>query len=388
MPSFKESLRREANATFRRVVSEAVAAVDDLPGLDDTQRNVLRRKVRRSVSRSRGANRYRVRLWYPVVNFIVVASMLGLIAATSAWMKHWNREPDGGEIGIGLAIGFILLSAVVLVPSKTSGQNRRNRLLKQFFFLAFVAYPSSILTYALTQDPWVSYIAGAAIIPISIFISSLFVVTIMGKVMRRRPVSADSVYDRTALAMLETAALVSRSRSEWQSSTVSRRVVAAIEDLARTCQGGLSLRSRVGRWHADVFSRTAVEALRVAHVVREHKKLIVCASSAEDFDKVAISLSSGLDALLANDRSKLLEHAPDVVLKERVRVVVRHLIPVVLLIAAAVILPMIPPLSGQDKVADSVRLTFIVAAVLALVAPRSESSTRILDTLSKATSSK
>lgn len=360
--------------------------MDDISGLDDAQRRVLRAKVRRSVSRARAASRYGTSLWMPVILLMLMLLMTGLAAATSKLLQHWSKTPHSNDVWIGLLIGFASLFLLTTALKGVTGRYRRNIVLKRFLILAFAVYPSFSVTYSVVNESWIAYTSGAAITPISFFVATL-VFTLVRRT-ARRPVAPDTVYDRTAEAMLETAALVSRSRTEWYSGKVSRRVVLALEDLARTCQDTLSLRSRIGRWNADVFSQTAVEALRVAHVVREHKKMIVCASGPSDFDEVAVSLTNGLNALLANDRNKLLENAPDAVFKDRVKEIVRHVVPVVLLIAAAVILPMIPPISGQEKVADGIRLTFIVAAVLALVAPRSESSTRILDVLSKATSPK
>ncbi|MGX1760050.1 hypothetical protein ACWIG5_24590 [Streptomyces lydicus] len=97
---------------------------------------------------------------------------------------------------------------------------------------------------------------------------------------------------------------------------------------------------------------------------------------------------SNLGIVSVNDRSKLLENAPDAVLKQRLTLMARHMFPVLLLTAAAIALPLVPPISDQAKIADSVRWTFIVAAVLALIAPRSDSSAKILDVLGKSMSSK
>ncbi|WP_406007743.1 hypothetical protein OG440_17445 [Streptomyces sp. NBC_00637] len=323
----------------------------------------------------------------PVIQLTLFALMFGLAAATSAFLNLWSESTQAAEVFVGLLIGIILFFIFALSLRVMKGRGRKNRFLRRFLFISFAVYPSFSATYSVVSESWVAYTVGAAIVPISFFAAVFFFELWMYKFARRR-VLPGSVYNRTALVMLETAALVSRSRLEWQSSGVSRRIVAALEDLAGACQDTLAIRSRIGRWHADVFSQTAVEALKVAHVVRRHKKLIACASGPSDFDRVSVSLANGVSALLVNDRNKLLENAPEVVLKDHVRQLIRHIVPVLLLIAAAIVLPLVPPISDQGKVADSIRLTFIVAAVLALVAPRNESSTRILDVLGKATSPK
>ncbi|MFF0714698.1 hypothetical protein ACWEVM_26985 [Streptomyces bauhiniae] len=360
--------------------------MDELSGIDEMDRRILRAKVRRSVSRSRATSRYYSALWMPVILIMLAILITGLTTATSQLLQYWNHSSDPSDVWIGLLIGYASLVAITAILKRVHGRFRRNIILKRFLILAFAAYPSFSATYSVVNESWIAYTTGAAIVPISFFIATFIFTTISKPA--KRPVAPDTVYDRTAEAMLETAALISRSRTMWHSSKVSRRAVLAVEDLARTCQSTLALRSRIGRWNADIFSQTAVEALRVAHVVREHKKPIVCASAPQDFDDVAASLVSGLTALLSNDRDKLLENAPAAIFKDRVKEILRYVFPVVLLTAAATFLPMVPPISGQEKIADSIRLTFIVAAVLALVAPRSDSSTKILDVLSKATSPK
>lgn len=324
----------------------------------------------------------------PEIIGLLFLSIAALAFAATAWTQYWSNADGSEPIGFGVLLGIFLMYAVVGCAQIFPGRYRGSRAIYHFFNLGLFSYISSLLTYLIVKESWVAYIIGTAIAPNGFLIATRVVVTLRGRLMSRRPTRPESLYDAAALLMLDTAALVSRERRNWQSGKVARRIVTRIEDLARACEHSIALRPRIGRWHADVFSQTAVEALRVAHVVREHKKMIACASKPEDFDDVVKSLASGVEALLASNRGKLLENAPDAILKDRLKVLVRHIFPVVILVAAAVILPLVPPISSQDKLADSIRITLIVAAVLALVAPRNESSTRILDLLGKTMPSK
>ena len=382
------SLKRKAIWAFRRRVNEALSNVDDLTGVPESQRARLRPKVCKSTCRTRAANNYIAQIMMPVIFGLLILSIVALAIAATAWMQYWSQGSGSEFLGLGIVFGLILMNAIVAYVQNFSGRYRGSRVIYHFFNLGVFAYISSLLTYSIVKESWVVYIIGASIAPNGYLIATRVIATLRGRLMSRRSTRPESLYDAVALLMLDTAALVSRERRNWQSGKVSRRIVARIEDLARACERSIALRSRIGRWHADVFSETAVEALRVAHVVREHKKMIACASKAGDFDDVARSLANGVEALLESNRGKLLENAPDAILKDRLKVLVRHVFPVVILVVAAIILPLVPTISAQDKLADSVRLTLIVAAVLALVAPRNESSTRILDLLGKTMPSK
>ncbi|NEC85040.1 hypothetical protein [Streptomyces sp. SID12501] len=382
-------MKPSAIAAYRRAVNEACAAVDELPGLDSVQRRTFRKSVRRNVCFARAPYQYFVHRRMRLIFFSTLTLACFLAFLAQVWFENSNSRTDSSGLIVGGLSGLLIFT--ILVPRvirRIRGKRRRSSVARIFMFLNLVAYISSVVVYPLVGAAWPTFVTGAAAFPLAFLLSGFAILSIYRKAVGPRLVRPDCTHIAAALAMLDAAALVSRSQSKWHYPQVSRDVVMELEYLARTVQSELSLTHRIGRWHPDLFSQTSVEALKVAHVVRQHKKVIVCASSASDFEKVALSLTSGTQALLVNDRSKLLEGAPDVVRKERIKIAIKHVFPVVLLIAAAIILPLVPPISGQDKIADSIRLTLIVAAVLALVAPRSDSSARILDTLGKAMPSK
>ncbi|MFI8787113.1 hypothetical protein [Streptomyces sp. NPDC055105] len=377
------SRRQEAKAAYLKAVNDAVAEVKELPALDDAQRKSLRLDVRRSC-RPHALIKYYSRLWirysFGGAIFLTIAAGFG----THAWVTHWSKRLDSWGIVGGIVLGFFIFALLPLATKMFSGKYRRQRIFRYYMLLTLLTYVGSLIALSLKHDFWITVLAGCAIFPICFLLASLIELVFSYKESEVQRLRLKYAYSAAGLAMLETAALVSRNRNDWQSSKVSRLAIREIEGLARKVQDELSLSSRIGRWHPDVFSPTAIEAARVAQTVRLHKKLIACASGESDFENVAASLSNGAQALLANKRSKLLEGAPEAVLKQRVNIVLRHLFPVVLLISAAILLPLAPPISGEEKIADSIRLTLLLAGVLALISPRSESSAKILDVVGKA----
>ncbi|MEU6326746.1 hypothetical protein ABZ851_05570 [Streptomyces sp. NPDC047049] len=373
-----------AIAAYREVVNEALADFDELPGVDAAHRQALRSEVRRIVSRPRALRRYYTRLWMPYILLGLLIATAVLAVATHAWIELW-----GGGAGKSLAIGALCGPVFFFgAAGLAQGIGYFDAFVRPFFLSLILAYAAIMTTYPMTKEKSLVPVAGIALFSLSFIVVFTVFTAIVGMVRRGRPPLTNSIYAVAAAQMLEVASLVSQSCPEWRSRKDARYLISEIEQLARTCEDSLSLRSRIGMQHRDVFTETAVEALRIAHVVRQHKKIIACAASADDYERVAVSLSNGLHALLVNDRSKLLENAPDAVLKQRLKLIARHLFPVLLLTAAAIALPLVPPISDQAKIADSVRWTFIVAAVLALIAPRSDSSAKILDVLGKSMPSK
>ncbi|MEU6274705.1 hypothetical protein ABZ871_20175 [Streptomyces populi] len=356
----------------------------DLPGIDTAQRRALRTKVRRIVCRPRATTLYLTRIWTPIYWVISMMTVLGALTGTAILTKGLEKD----LAAIGALSGVCSTGLTILVSSRLNGRYRRSRLLRIYLQASFLLYFFSVLAHSALKQSWTGVTAAAAAFPMALFIAVFTYSIFVAVLVRRRLGTTGNIYGRAARSTLETAAYIARNKTRWDSSRVSRKAVAAIEDLARAYQDTLALRSRIGLWHADVFSQTATEALRIAHLVRGHKKLIVCASAETDFQRVAESLTGGLTALLENDRATLLANAPEATRKENLKILIKHLMPVVLFTSAAIVLPMIPPISNQEKIAESVRLTLIVAAVLSLVAPRNDSSARILDIVGKAMPSK
>lgn len=382
MPS--ERNRIQAMAAYRSVVNEALADFDELPGVDAAHRQSLRSEVRRIVSRRRALTRYYTRLWMPYILLGLLIVTVVLAMATNAWIELW-----GGGASQALAIGAVCGPVFFLLLSALTGRGGYfDAFLPPLFFSLILAYVAIMATYPITKEKGLIPVAGFALFSVAFIVVFAAFTARLAMARRGRPPLANSIYAGAATEMLWVASLVSQSRSEWRSRKEARGIIREIEQLARTCEVSLSLRSRIGMRHRDVFAETAVEALRIAHVVRQHKKVIACAASADDYERVAVSLSNGLHALLVNDRSKLLENAPDAVLRQRLKLIARHLYPVVLLATAAIVLPLVPAISDQAKIADSIRWTFIVAAVLALIAPRSDSAAKILDVFGKSMPSK
>ncbi|MFG2864735.1 hypothetical protein [Streptomyces sioyaensis] len=187
-------------------------------------------------------------------------------------------------------------------------------------------------------------------------------------------------HDLLLLAMIDVCATTHRRRDAWFADTARTEVVRAIEAAARTAEAAF----RTG-FIPSTRHLVRNDALRLAAVIRQHKKPILRATGPSAFDRVTESMWSGVVALIEDDWAALTAAAPPVTAATKLRRFVSRTGPQAVLLGAAFAIPLIPAVAEEPAVASSVRVTLIVTAILGLALPR-ESSARapILDVLGKA----
>lgn len=189
--------------------------------------------------------------------------------------------------------------------------------------------------------------------------------------------------DRVAVHMVTIAATVQRCASapEEAGSRQVRRLLRALERLAVQAEGYALPRVP---WH-DLTTRRAVrlEGLRLAAVIRAHKPVLATALSARDYDAVARSLTAGLGAWARGDLAAMTRNALDVAPPGRLRQVFVRLWPAILLAAAGIVLPLVPPLDGSAAAAASARTSLLIGAVLALATGAVQAREYVMDVVNR-----
>ncbi|MFC7862875.1 hypothetical protein ACFU5B_03540 [Streptomyces murinus] len=101
-------------------------------------------------------------------------------------------------------------------------------------------------------------------------------------------------------------------------------------------------------------------------------------------DAVVVSLTHGLQAFCAGDRDALLRNAPDQVPPHvnSVAAVLLRGIPAVVLIAAGILLPLIPAIA-HNGLASSLRWYLIVMGGLMFITTRQDLNTKISEAVAK-----
>ncbi|MEX2971648.1 hypothetical protein [Streptomyces sp. C184] len=188
-------------------------------------------------------------------------------------------------------------------------------------------------------------------------------------------------YDLLLLAMIDVCATTHRRRDTWFTDTARTEVARAIETAARAAERAV-LRPGLLAGNRNVVRN---DALRLATVIRQHKKPILRAGGPSSFDRVTESMWSGVVALIEDDWATLTAAAPPVTAATRLRRFASRIGPQAVLLGAAFAIPLIPAVAEAPAVASSVRVTLIVTAILGLALPR-ESPARapILEVLGKA----
>ncbi|MEU5544755.1 hypothetical protein AB0G85_20520 [Streptomyces sioyaensis] len=187
-------------------------------------------------------------------------------------------------------------------------------------------------------------------------------------------------HDLLLLAMIDVCATTHRRRDTWFADSARTEVVRAIEAAARTAEAAF----RTGLIPSPRYL-VRNDALRLAAVIRQHKKPILRATGPSAFDRVTESMWSGVVALIEDDWAALTAAAPPVTAATKLRRFASRIGPQAVLLGAAFAIPLVPAVAEEPAVASSVRVTLIVTAILGLALPR-ESSARapILDVLGKA----
>ncbi|MEU4088713.1 hypothetical protein [Streptomyces aureus] len=192
--------------------------------------------------------------------------------------------------------------------------------------------------------------------------------------------------DPLAVRLAEAIFVADSNRHKWAKVKALDDTLHAIEAVARAAD---SLAFSLSRSLpvSDQQTRVAVrdDARAMAALIRKHKLEIMRGTSANSYDRVISSLWGGLMALTNDDWASLTSAATPVPGPTPVRAAIRRLTPVVVLISAGVLLPLLPQISDNSAVAGSLRVTLLVTAALALVLPQdSIARSPILEALGKA----
>ncbi|GGX89891.1 hypothetical protein [Streptomyces anandii] len=191
-------------------------------------------------------------------------------------------------------------------------------------------------------------------------------------------------YDLLLLGLVDVCEVTHAHRGTWFQERSRRAVERALEKAARKAETALPARPFPGG-----RGPARADTLRLAAVVRQHRTPIARAGGPASFDVVTKSLWAGVLALIDDDWETLTAAAPPVTALSRLRRTAAAVWPPVVLLTAAVALPLIPAVAQAPDVAGGVRVTLIITAVLSLVLPRDSSAkASILDAVGKALSSR
>lgn len=184
--------------------------------------------------------------------------------------------------------------------------------------------------------------------------------------------------------------LTGETRPRHQSLDARHRLLLAIEAASETAEYLFP-----GPYRASLRGDPATQnwcrgqSSNIAAAMRRHKEAVLHASATEDFDRMTQSWCAGLVAAAKGDWETLTRIPGAPKTRLLIRNVVRYLLPAMVLIAAAFLLPLVPGVARTPAVVESLRLSLLIPAALVLLAPltpetakATERITKTLETLS------
>ncbi|MFJ2148613.1 hypothetical protein ACIOHB_07515 [Streptomyces microflavus] len=190
--------------------------------------------------------------------------------------------------------------------------------------------------------------------------------------------------DREVLSLLSCAGRTQKWSGRWSEPSRSRYLVAEIESAARKFESAARMQRRSPFIDRSSKRAALTHTYRISAAIRNHKAILVNAGTSDDYVKVSESLSSAVYLISTGQTMGLLENAPEVTVISQFRRAIRRFLPALILLVAAFSLPLIPAIDGNAQLVSSIRVTLLVAGVLALVLPvDSPASGRIMETLTR-----
>lgn len=322
----------------------------------------------------------------------------GLPWLTHVINTHDAPRPHSALMGIGIGLLYVMIPMVLwtlhlyLEPPRGRRVHAERKALLQTLGLVLLSVSLMLFAYlggvhgvqgSSTRNALVHLAAVAAQVVLLAVAIMLFLVVLVSMhfALTRwvtRPILRP--YDLLLLALVDACEVTHAHRGTWFQERSRKAVERALEEAARKAETALPARPfRGGRGPARA------DTLRLAAVIRQHRTPIARAGGPASFDNVTKSLWAGVLALIDDDWETLTAAAPPVTTLSRLRRTAATIWPPAVLLTAAVALPWIPAVAQAPDVADGLRVTLIITAVLSLVLPRDSSAkASILDALSKA----
>ncbi|GGX84331.1 hypothetical protein GCM10010510_31680 [Streptomyces anandii JCM 4720] len=360
---------------LRGQVSQDLASFDAVPIADPVRRASLRTEVLRASRRYRYADGYPT-LILDAPRLLGVGAVLA-VALAAFGARAWKLHPVDFCLHFLLfAGGAGILLLVVLLVLRVLPTYVQRRGPAGLAVLGMVALPmtSLIFTYSewgdidARQDGWPLLWGWDAVCLVLLMIQFLSTLEVFWQ--GRRFDERCKPYDGLALAVVSTTARIAKNRDRFGSAREVRAWCLELEVIAAKAEIVLALRYNTPARSRSLRRILKGEAVRIAEVFRDYERPLVTAYKGADIDAVVDSLLVTLDALLAGDRGALLACAPEEVpTRTLLGRAWARIWPPVVLIAAGIVLPMVPPVHGSPAEL-SLKVSLIALGVLKLVAPQ------------------
>lgn len=377
----------------RRESQTIIGYIDGLPELTDP---VIRLRLLATAMRSAV---YKQFIFHGSASVVLTLNyVILLLGAVGAMVITFLREAStvGALILTSLVFaGSLLLLVMILTPyvrfvDVCTSHLDLNTPSSMYFYwrmlLFFFAVSLLLMAGALLDIPDMSR-APDMVFLIALFhiVAVLMVNIIIGirYYRERRRHSAPGPLDRIILGLLEVAywSHWCRERRRWSYPRHIKALIAALERLGREAER-FAVR-RVPLW--DITARRDARRIGVclANEIRKHKASLAASSNGTDLEKISVEILKIVELWSDGSIKQLWEAAGEVTLAERVRRLAACLWPAIVLASMGFVLPLLPVFDNSQQAAQSVRITLVAAAVIALASGGVSVSERVNAVLDK-----
>ncbi|WP_406505324.1 hypothetical protein [Streptomyces sp. NBC_00212] len=361
---------------------------------DESQRLLLRREIRGAASRRAAAAYKASRLTRPITILLGAFVAFTLVARGEFTPTGPASSLIGSYVaGAGAACSLLLVAPITVIATAYSvAPSLRDQFDRWTLYALAGAAPLVFLLFAvinLAPPPAGSTFNPAAASSSAMALSGIALIAVGSLVghewlMRHCNARQCRPYDHVALYLVDAAASLHRDRHRWSSDNHVVKWRGMLDVVATQAERDARLTRRIGTTYEGTHSELRDEARRIAAVIRGHKRDLAEAYSASDVEAVATSLICGAQAFCAGDRTALLANAPDQVPQvNRFAAATARITPAVLLIAAGILLPMVPAI-GHSGLASSLRWYLISLGVIMFITTRQDVTTKIGEAVAKA----
>lgn len=379
-----ELLYRRARRSCLADVQETVNQFDALPFSSSTDQERLRRLVSMSAIRVHFSD-LRIRYIAPLAGAAatgMAAACLFVVLQIDGDALHRIARAGGYVAGV---ISYCILFALVIeFYMKSFSPGKHENAFGVTFGLMNFGLLAILWVWRDQLQSWRFPIAVGFAMMAGVMLVATVCAPILFEVERRSSRARCLPSDRVLVEAVGVANCLHVERYRARKRGTKLEWCRRIQALAWIAETELSLRYSTLHTAPEVRKSLREESTRIAAVFWSHQLPLVKATSAQEVGPVIESLIKGIDALARQDREALLSVSPSEVARSaRLLSWVKRLTPGLILIAAGIVLPMLPQVSSQPAAASSMRLILVIAGLMNLISARTDVIAQVSSQLDK-----
>ena len=408
-------LAKESAAALARVTALGESARKELSGLVlDACRRLEARERRRAEVRAKLRARMGAMVKWTMLAALLAALLAGLLVQAVRPSAVETAPPSDGSysgfrsgqiasFNIGVSTGLILIGLAAALPGRRRWRlavpavagpvplrrrwSEAAALDERLGALTVAGFVVAVVAEVVAPGFSVRIFAVGIVVDVMLAVGASALLLAVAALWRVTEFAADRrasllPLDVLLIEFVPVAAAACELAPVWEREDVSRYLVNRLEHLAHIAETSAWPRSRSPLTELALRSEVRTVWLRLAAVLRAHKKAFAAARDRGQHDAAAHSLALGLRACARADWDALLANAPDQVRAGRLLTSwpVTNLLPALVLAACALALPQFAAFRTTALAGEGLRVSLLLYAAVTLL-PRQDSPIDLIGTV-------